>query len=380
MSDLYIPKKIKVGFQKRSDTYTGKLGFITYYDDKEVLRQEKSWNGWRDHKIEVMEFENKPRANYVFNKGVQRNGYWGSGRSVVRVYDTRDFEFEISIDNLIGILMHSDVSKRDIVEECVFAWSGKHLVLLPVNSEEYRESLKFTEKQSQNISAKELVKGYTYNMKKEDTSLIYMGYFEWYDWESYYSKVHTFKGKKHVFYNGSEFVIPSVSSLASVISEEINENYANLVDKFLTTIHARPFNKIEIKDKSKLKKNYLLFKQNSKQLVSVSWGSYYNSNKTEINLGSLYFAYYNVKYDKSVRLEDERRHHNYNTVCHELIEIREALKSKNLLKETDSKYHHKDYYSTVTRTDLITTLKELGYGYLNLVDKDSKEFEVSNEY
>lgn len=167
MSDLYIPKKIKVGFQKRSDTYTGKLGFITYYDDKEVLRQEKSWNGWRDHKIEVMEFENKPRANYVFNKGVQRSGYWGSGRSVVCVYDTRDFEFEISIDNLIGILMHSDVSKRDIVEECVFTWSGKHLVLLPVNSEEYRESLKFTEKQSQNISAKELVKGYTYNMKKK---------------------------------------------------------------------------------------------------------------------------------------------------------------------------------------------------------------------
>ena len=31
--------------------------------------------------------------------------------------------------------MHSDVSKRDIVEEMVYAWNGKDLVLLPVNSE-----------------------------------------------------------------------------------------------------------------------------------------------------------------------------------------------------------------------------------------------------
>lgn len=44
---LYIPKKLNVGFQLRSDTYTGKLGYIIYWDDKGKLRKENSWQSWR---------------------------------------------------------------------------------------------------------------------------------------------------------------------------------------------------------------------------------------------------------------------------------------------------------------------------------------------
>ncbi len=39
---FFIPSKIKVGFQERSDTYTGKLAYIIYYDNKGVLRKERS--------------------------------------------------------------------------------------------------------------------------------------------------------------------------------------------------------------------------------------------------------------------------------------------------------------------------------------------------
>lgn len=45
-SNLYIPKKIHVGFQKRSDTYTGKLAYVIYEDEKGVLRKQGSWDGW----------------------------------------------------------------------------------------------------------------------------------------------------------------------------------------------------------------------------------------------------------------------------------------------------------------------------------------------
>lgn len=31
---IYIPKKIKVGYQNRSDTYTKKLAYVIYYDEK----------------------------------------------------------------------------------------------------------------------------------------------------------------------------------------------------------------------------------------------------------------------------------------------------------------------------------------------------------
>ena len=247
--NLYIPKKIKVGFQNRQGTFTGKLAYIIYIDDKGVLRKETSWQGWRDQKIEPLEFDNEPRAGFLFNKGVQRYGYhWGSGRSSIRVYDPRDFEFEINVDNLIGILMHSDVSKRDIVEECIYAWDGKELVLLPTNSDQYQNSLQYTKKQGENLSAKSLVKGYTYSQKKTDDVYTYIGYFEWFDWKydsGYYNRLHKSMGKKHVFYNpkttyGNHFITPTMASFSSVCSEEVVEDYSTLVEKFFTTINSQP--------------------------------------------------------------------------------------------------------------------------------------------
>src|SRR5574343_653436 len=135
-NNLYIPKKLKIGFQNRQDTFTGKLAYIIYYDNEGVLRKEKSWNNWIDKKIEVLEIDNTPISGFVINKDIRRSTYyWGSGRTIIRVHDPRNFEFEITPDNLIGILSHSDVTKCDIQEACIFAWSGTELVLLPVNSQ-----------------------------------------------------------------------------------------------------------------------------------------------------------------------------------------------------------------------------------------------------
>ncbi|NCQ51826.1 hypothetical protein GW796_08025 [archaeon] len=193
--NLYIPKKIKVGFQKRSDTFTGKLGFITYIDDKGLLRQENSWNGWRDQSIPDIEYSNEPHSNFVFNKDIKRSSSF-SEVTKVRIYDTRDFEFEIDVSNMMYILMHSDISKRDIAEDCVFAWNGKRLVLIPVNSEEYRSSVINTKKQNSKFSLKDLKVGSTYSTKK-GKDVVYLGYHEWAE-----EKYRTFEsvGKKHIFY------------------------------------------------------------------------------------------------------------------------------------------------------------------------------------
>lgn len=45
---FFIPKKLAVGFNKRSDTYTGKIGYVIYYDAMNKLRKEASWNSWRE--------------------------------------------------------------------------------------------------------------------------------------------------------------------------------------------------------------------------------------------------------------------------------------------------------------------------------------------
>lgn len=43
MADLYLPSKIKVGYQKRNNCYTKKLAYVIYYDGKGKLRKEASW-------------------------------------------------------------------------------------------------------------------------------------------------------------------------------------------------------------------------------------------------------------------------------------------------------------------------------------------------
>jgi len=48
---LFIPKKCKVGFNIRPDTYTGMLGYVIYHDGK-IWRKEQSWEGWREKHVD----------------------------------------------------------------------------------------------------------------------------------------------------------------------------------------------------------------------------------------------------------------------------------------------------------------------------------------
>lgn len=258
-TNLYIPEKIVVGFQERSDTFTGKLAYVIYKDHTGKLRKEASWNGWRNKKFEPVEVDNNPQSGFTFNKGVQRdNYYFGTGRSMIRVYDPRDFEFEVTVDNLVGLLMHSDVSKRDIVEQCVYAWAGTELVLLPVNSREYQESVQHTTKQKEKVSAKSLVPGYTYSIKKEnDTRVVYLGRFDRYKVESEYGSdngryarsrsLQKKKTKGHVFYvldsneYGSPIVVKDPTQyLAYCELEEVHPNFASMLDRYWTSSDAQP--------------------------------------------------------------------------------------------------------------------------------------------
>ena len=92
---IYVPQKIKVGFDNRKDTYTGKLAYVIYYDEKGKLRKEASWNSWRNKSIDPVEYENEPTSGFVLNKKVgDYAGDWGAHRQAYcRIYDPRGFEF-----------------------------------------------------------------------------------------------------------------------------------------------------------------------------------------------------------------------------------------------------------------------------------------------
>lgn len=252
-SNLYIPATITVGFQKRTDTFTGMLGYVIYTDHKGVLRKEGSWNSWRTHSIDPVTFNNDAQTGFCLNKGVQRDNYWGNGRSVIRVHDPRNFEFEISVDNLIGILMHADVSKRDITEPCVFAWYGTELILLPTNSKEYQESVVHTNNQHITFSSKSLVAGHSYVPRKWRNSVVYLGFFHRWgstrdDRSNYINSVNIKQIKKpsksHVFMDPSTKAVfcwnPS-THIAKVDVEECHPKFGALLEHYYTTDGSQPW-------------------------------------------------------------------------------------------------------------------------------------------
>ena len=171
---LKIPTDLIVGFRNRKDTYTGKLSYITYYkEDKKnnkVIAKETSWIRWRDSNIEPLEIENVPTEGFVLNKHVGgcKSG-WNFRQSYCRIYDPRDFEFEITMDNLLYILDYCDCIKgKGLIGKFIYAWDGSNLVLLPVSTPEYQESLELKKNIEKGKPTNKTIKvGSLYKDKKE---------------------------------------------------------------------------------------------------------------------------------------------------------------------------------------------------------------------
>lgn len=288
---LFIPTELHVGQVERPDTFTGRLGYIIYKDAKGKLRKQTSWENWRDKQFDPVIAENEPMTGFTLNKGISRGGYdWHSQRTQkVRVYDPRGFEFEITIDNLLGVLMHSDVSKRDIVQPCVYAWAGTELVLLPTNTEDYEASSAHTGKQSMKVGARELVVGHTYELKAAKENVVYVGKYTIYvdktsngDRNRRYdvvSKTQVEKKNQHIFYHlgTQQFEVKSPTSyIAQVVSEEMHPEFAAVVDKFFTQKMSQRIKGLRVVPKS--------FKDASEYQVH----EYYKTNYGPEKLGYYY--------------------------------------------------------------------------------------------
>lgn len=239
---LFIAPKIKVGFQNRKDTYTEKLAYVIYYDLNGVLRKEKSWESWRDKAIEPVEFDNVPTEGFVLNKKVGGGrSHWDARQEYVRVYDPRNFEFEITVPNLLFILKECDCSRGKGLEgKFVYAWSGTTLVLLPASSEEYKKSASYTNLQVKTIPAKELIKGASYLTKKQE-KWIYL------DRRIKHSMMGSWRSPKtptelmYVFWDGKDFVFQKdAKKLAAVISDAAVPEYAELVELYDKSMYGSP--------------------------------------------------------------------------------------------------------------------------------------------
>ena len=233
--NFFIPKQINVGYQERSNTYTGKLAYIIYYDEKGKLRKETSWNSWRKQDLGNDIFDNDPTSGFVLNKkaGDYSTG-WNHRQAYVRVHDPRGFEFEISIQNLLYILENATSTKGKGLEgDFIYGWDGTELVLIPCEAPDYKEleELNALRHAGKKIGTKDMKLGATYLTKKNE-EYIYLGRFTEYDWRGEPSAKPKFwfceQGEgKNYFYTMS-----SVSNkFIETISEDCVEDYASIMDE-----------------------------------------------------------------------------------------------------------------------------------------------------
>lgn len=196
-ANILIPKKIKVGFQERSGTYTGKLAYVIYYDHINKLRKETSWENWRSKDIEPEDYDNEPTTGFVLNKKVGGYQYhYDMRQTYVRVYDPRGFEFEITIPNLLYILENtSSIKGKGLEGEFVYGWDGKELLLVPTSAPEYQEmqNMANTLYTGECIKAKDLILGATY-ATASGNQYVYMGKSEYWEREMNYRYVVNWRG------------------------------------------------------------------------------------------------------------------------------------------------------------------------------------------
>jgi len=293
---LIIPKELHVGYQNRSDTYTGKLAYVIYKDAKGVLRKEKSWNGWRDQKISIDVLDNTPTSGFVLNKKVGGYGGWNPRQTWVRIYDPRNFEFEISVANLLFILEETSAIKGKGLEgEFVYSWDGTELVLLPVTSQEYKNSSEFTDLQTKKVTKNDIKEGCLY-VTKDMEKVMYLGRHHWYEltrnygYNDNYDVRYALKcTKQHIFVSvdGKSNYWPQdgFTKLAGRLSEEPSPLFPDEFEKFKKSVNgSRPVElvgepkPITISKLSDYGANYGYLKLNDKFHYSYlhrSWRNYH---------------------------------------------------------------------------------------------------------
>jgi hypothetical protein len=284
---LIIPELCKVGFNLREDTYTKKLGYVIMFDGKK-WRKEVSWRGWiktvgdireygdydyetRSRKVktyyteedglEPIEFKNVSTEGFVLNKKVgDYKSEWNHRMGKCRVYDPRGWEFEISFENLLFILQECISNKGKGLEGTfVYAWDGKDLVLLPTSSQDYQDSVAFTEMQTKKVSSKDLVIGRTY-INSQNRRQVYLGRYLSVKWTTYnlsaealkdkliedpyisnlksYNKGHYTPKNNYIFqpleesYGYYPEILSSLESIKMCESENIHPQTADYIDKF----------------------------------------------------------------------------------------------------------------------------------------------------
>ncbi len=399
---LNVPKKIVVGYQYRDDTYTGKLAYIIYRDQKGKLAKEKSWRDWihdgpqqqhvmtedgrymmqpaknprwEGHQECVMEtvpgiptdeWDNEPIEGFVLNRngGGKGSGWgWNDRNAFIRVWDPRGFEFEISIPNLLFILQYSSsMVGKGLTGKFVYAWEGASLVLLPEACSEYKSSVEFTDLKSMKVSAKEYIPGATY-YTKQMTNVVYLSRTLYFAVSGGYGdKPICYISMAHVFSNGNDkFMTMNTSEIAKCLDPTPVPNLAELIEKAQEGGSiAGPNMKISVKDQTiKWEKttNYGYNRTQNEYFVIDSYNGY---SSLFLKTNDNEYAYHELQNvapngRKKIRYNDYVT--KYKTIhTHNIIIDGDNISIKKLSKPIESREYSKEEISFLSWKQVYVTM------------------------
>lgn len=316
----FIPEKLVIGFIKRGDTFNGELSYITYKTEDGSLKGEKNFDSWRDKDIEKIEIDNKPSKGIFLHKGIQHISRYSSGVPKVRVFDKRNFEYEITLDNLMEIIYCTTSVNGELEGEFVYGWNGQNVSLLAVGSEAYQKAIETTRlknKKAKKITAKDLKEGVVY-LDKYEKEFVCLGkrtYFvqekEKYDAFRYVTKkekvnIDRVKKNTNVFYDveNNQFVIDKTKDLVDYVSLEKDVNYKKYLDLFEKTT-----NGCEIKElkNTKFKNFNELYEVNEAEFKNPNLMKNYLKEKEKLTLLKIKDYYFQMSYKT---LNKEMQHYN----------------------------------------------------------------------
>lgn len=154
-------------FTKRKDTGTSWADKRVWVNGKDRRHLRVSEEG------EQLEFDNEPADGFRIVGSVSR---WSTSNKLIQVEDPRGFVVEIPTGNLTTLLKHTTVEKGAVMEKCVWGREGNNHILLPVNSEVYKQAAEQTQLNSEKISLAKLIPGQVIKFSVDDKDeYVYLG-------------------------------------------------------------------------------------------------------------------------------------------------------------------------------------------------------------
>lgn len=135
----------------RTDTSGQPLAFLTPYEDNAAgIKRQESVNQWvsgsyysggktQGEKIDTRIIDNVPKSGFCVVDFATRNS---TSNKFARIQDPHGYELEISIANLVDLMLLSTVEKGVIQGECIWGRDGAHNYLLLVGSEVEQRALR----------------------------------------------------------------------------------------------------------------------------------------------------------------------------------------------------------------------------------------------